>query len=408
MKTFIRRTSAALTVVAILMLLIGGSFVMLNYFYTVKGPLQETKTIAIPRGEGRLNIAARLEREGVIWNRWAFVLNHLGRNLLFEDRGDLKAGEYRFEPGARMSDVLRTVLSGRSFAYKVTFPEGFTSQQIVERLKQHESLTGEITQIPPEGSLLPSTYTYSAGTDRQSILDQMAAEQQDFLARVWEKRAEGLPFNSPQEALILASIVEKETGQSGERPHVASVFINRLKKGMRLQSDPTIIYGIVGGKGSLGRPIYKSDIRTTTPYNTYRINGLPPTPIANPGKAAILAVLNPLETNDLYFVADGTGGHTFSETLSEHNAAVRKWREIERQRRAAQEKAVSKPQTPPIAAADGSAALPLPTKADDSLREDSGREDSGEEVEEAAAPASPPPAEVGSVSRVPLPVRAPR
>jgi UPF0755 protein len=200
----------------------------------------------------------------------------------------------------------------------------------VNRLALDPKLKGDLPEMPEEGSLLPETYTFQLGATRQQIVDQMMAAQKKLLARVWESRQQGLPLKTPQELVILASIVEKETGVGSERPHVASVFINRLNKAMRLQSDPTIIYGIFGGKGKpAGRPIYKSEINKPTPYNTYVIDALPPTPIANPGKLALEAVANPLPTNDFYFVADGTGGHAFASTLDEHEANVRRWRVIE-------------------------------------------------------------------------------
>jgi UPF0755 protein len=193
--------------------------------------------------------------------------------------------------------------------------------------------------VPAEGTLLPDTLIVQPGTQRQDILDRLRADQQRFLQAAWEKRAPNLPVATPDEALILASIVEKETGKGDERERVAAVFVNRLRKKMRLQSDPTIIYGITLGAGPLGRPIYRSDIEQKTAYNTYQIDGLPPTPIANPGRKSIEAVLNPAQTNELYFVADGTGGHTFSETLKEHNAAVAQWRRIERETKAQREAA---------------------------------------------------------------------
>jgi UPF0755 protein len=188
--------------------------------------------------------------------------------------------------------------------------------------------------IPPEGTLLPDTYKVSTGTTRQELLERMRNEQEKFLEKMWAQRDPSVNLRSPEEAVIFASIVEKETGRGDERSRVAGVFHNRLKKSMRLQSDPTIIYGIVGGQGPLGRPILRSEIDAKTPYNTYQIDGLPPTPIANPGRAAIEATLNPAETTDLYFVADGTGGHAFAPTLAEHNKNVARWREIERKMRA--------------------------------------------------------------------------
>ena len=308
-----------------------GVFVLQHQFVAA-GPLADERTIIIPRGEGRLEIAARLEREGIIANRWSFIVNHLIHAGLVGERLDMKAGEFRLNAGASMKQVLNTLVKGRSVEYKITLPEGLTSEQIVARLQVDENLTGEILTIPPEGALLPDTYPYARGKERQALLDSMTKAQQSFLEGLWEKRQQDLPINNIEEAIILASIVEKETAVAEERALTAAVFMNRLRKGMRLQSDPTIIYGIVGGQGRLGRPIRKSEIQAKTPYNTYKINGLPPTPICNPGREAILAVLNPAATKALYFVADGTGGHTFSETLAQHNAAVARWRKIERNR----------------------------------------------------------------------------
>ena len=209
--------------------------------------------------------------------------------------------------------------------------EGVTSWQVVEALRAADFLTGEVAEIPAEGSLAPDTYLLEKGGDRNAILAQMASRQAAILAQEWEARPFGMPYETPEEALIMASIVEKETGQADERPQVASVFVNRLRQGMRLQTDPTVIYGVTNGQAVLDRGLRRSELDTPTPFNTYRIDGLPPTPIANPGRAAIRAALNPDETDYLYFVADGTGGHAFSRTLEEHNAAVARWREIERQ-----------------------------------------------------------------------------
>ena len=332
LSRWVRFVSSVLTGAVLILGVLGLGIFVLQHQFVAAGPLAEERTIIIPRGEGRLEIAARLEREGIIANRWTFIVNHLIHARLMGERLDMKAGEFRLEPGASMKHVLKTLVDGRSVEYKITLPEGLTSQQIVGRLQADENLTGEILTVPPEGSLLPDTYPYSRGQDRQAVLDAMAQAQQAFLDGLWEKRQPDLPINSLEEAVILASIVEKETGVAEERALTAAVFMNRLRKGMRLQSDPTIIYGIVGGQGRLGRPIRKSEIKEKTPYNTYRINGLPPTPICNPGRAAILAGLNPAATTALYFVADGTGGHAFSETLAQHNAAVARWRKIERKR----------------------------------------------------------------------------
>lgn len=301
--------------------------------FDAPGPLVDDTSVIINRGDGVREIAELLQREGVISEQIVFVAGIFLHNA----RNDLKAGEYLFPAHVSMSGALDLIREGRVVLHRVTIPEGLTSQQIVQRLTEEEHLTGEITDIPREGSLLPETYSFTRGAKRQDILLQMRRAQERILAEVWENRDPDLPLETPEELVILASIVEKETGQPEERSHVAGVFVNRLHQGMRLQSDPTIIYGIVGGQGSLGRPIRRSDIDETTPYNTYRIDGLPPTPIANPGTASLRAVGQPMETNDLFFVADGTGGHAFAETLEEHNENVARWRAIERERREAQE-----------------------------------------------------------------------
>jgi UPF0755 protein len=244
----------------------------------------------------------------------------------------LKHGEYLIKPHASVREIIDVLAEGKAVQYKVTIPEGLTSQQIVERLKAEQNLTGDIAAVPPEGSLFPETYGVEKGTTRAALLDRMKEKMQQFLAAAWEKRKPGLLLKTPQEAMAFASIVEKETGRPDERDRVAAVFMNRLRKGMRLQSDPTVIYGIVGGQGALGRPLTRADLDQKSTHNTYQIDGLPPTPICNPGRSAIEATLNPAATNDLYFVADGTGGHVFSDTLKEHNAAVSNWRKIERER----------------------------------------------------------------------------
>jgi UPF0755 protein len=243
--------------------------------------------------------------------------------------GSLRFGEYQFKQNASLREVRETIVEGRSILHSITIPEGLTSEQIVQRLKENEILVGDVNQIPPEGALLPDTYRFGRGFSRSQLLAQMEAGQRRLLTDIWARRSPDVPLKTPRDLVILASIVEKETGRSDERPRVASVFVNRLNRGMRLESDPTIIYGIVGGKGSLGRGILATEIRQATPYNTYVINGLPPGPIANPGRAAMEATANPAKTRDIFFVADGTGGHAFAETLEQHNRNVRRWRQIE-------------------------------------------------------------------------------
>ena len=308
-------------------------------FYWVKvqfdqpGPLATSTVFAVPKGEGVSAIADRLEHDGIIADRRVFMTSIL-YFMYVKGQGSLKAGEYEFSKYATMRDVLDTLVEGKSIEHKVTLAEGLTSYQIVQKLTAHPELHGKITEIPPEGSLLPDTYKFGRNDTRQDIIERMQAAQAKFLAKVWETRDEGIVVTTPEEARILASIVEKETGRADERRLIASVFQNRLRKNMRLQSDPTIIYGLVGGKGALDHPIQQEELDRDTQYNTYKINGLPPTPIANPGRAAIEAVLRPAKTNDLYFVADGTGGHVFAPTLEEHNKNVARWRKVEREIRA--------------------------------------------------------------------------
>lgn len=313
----------------------GGAFYWGSQQYLKEGPLEKSKKVVVPRGANLRDIGENLRRNKVIKSPlvfWASV-------RLQKKQNDLKAGEYLFERGTTMKQVVSKLVEGKALLYKVTIPEGLTSQQIVTLLRADEVLVGEIDEVPSEGELLPNTYSFGRGTNRQQIIDRMKSGQEAALKQIWERRIDGLPVKTPQELVVLASIVEKETGKADERPRVAGVFINRLNKGMRLQSDPTIIYGLFGGAGKpKGRPIYKSDIAKPTPYNTYVIDALPPGPIANPGLAAMEAVANPSVTNELYFVADGTGGHAFAETLKEHNNNVRRWRQIESERKAAAEK----------------------------------------------------------------------
>jgi peptidoglycan lytic transglycosylase G len=307
------------------------------YFVRVEfdrpGPLPVSTVLVVPKGEGATAIAERLERDGIIADRRIFMTSIL-YFMYLKGEGTLKAGEYQFDKNATMRQVLDTLVEGKSIQYRVTLPEGWTSAQIVKRLAAHPELNGEVPEVPPEGSLLPDTYSFGSKDTRKEIVQRMHRAQTKFLATMWEQRDPDIMVTTPEEALILASIVEKETGKADERPHIASVFHNRLKKRMRLQSDPTIIYGLFGGVRD--HPITQSDLERENPYNTYKIDGLPPTPIANPGRAAIEAVLKPAKTNDLYFVADGTGGHVFSATLAEHNRNVVKWRKIEREIRARQ------------------------------------------------------------------------
>lgn len=334
---FFRFINSSLTFVFIVLLLSGGLGLVLRMWFDQPGALANSTVAIIPKGEGVIEIAGRLERDGVISDRRVFVAQYYLARLyggLSGDKSAIKAGEYEIKKQASMRQVLDTLVEGRAILQKFTVPEGLTSLQIVERLRTDQNLTGDITQLPAEGTILPNTYRFSRGLPRQEILDRMLADHQKLIAELWEKRQPDLPIQNLQQAMVLASIIEKETGRGDERERVAAVFVNRLRKNMRLQSDPTIVYGLVGGQGPLGRSITRSDIDSKTPYNTYQIDGLPPGPICNPGRQAIEATLNPAKTNDLFFVADGSGGHVFTATLKDHNAAVQNWRKFEREQKA--------------------------------------------------------------------------
>ncbi|MGB0341842.1 MAG: endolytic transglycosylase MltG [Parvibaculales bacterium] len=294
--------------------------------FQAPGPHQESQRIIVPKGSGLGQVAAVLEARGLVHNSLIFRLAMRFRGSTLR----VQAGEYEVPARASMAQIARLLESGAVLLHDITIPEGLTSQQIIDLLMAMPVLVGAV-ELPPEGSLLPETYRVERGMTRAALVTKMQAAQTRLLADLWPKRLDALPLKTPQEAVILASIVEKETGLVSERKQVAAVFINRLNRNMRLQSDPTIIYGLVGGKGVLGRPIRRSEIRRETPYNTYRIKGLPPTPIANPGAAALAAVLQPADSDALYFVADGTGGHVFARDLAGHNRNVAKWRQIQRQ-----------------------------------------------------------------------------
>ena len=290
------------------------------------GPLAADKVVAITREDDGGPIADQLERAGVVESSlWFSVMT-----LLDGDRGALKRGEYAFKAGISARQVEALLMSGKVVLHSLTIPEGLTSDQVVERLRDNDVLVGEIKESPREGSILPETYKFARGETRQALLTVMAKAQTRAIDEIWAKRAPDLPIKSPGELVTLASIVEKETGKVDERPRVAGVFINRLRRHMKLESDPTIVYGLVFGKGTLGHSISKAELEEATPYNTYIISGLPPGPICNPGKAALEAVANPASSKDIFFVADGTGGHAFAETLDQHLKNVARWRQIEK------------------------------------------------------------------------------
>lgn len=308
---------------------VGAGIAVVSSQSRAPGPLASDRVLIIPKDSGLAEIADLLQQEGMIGHPWVFRVSA----LISGNWTKLKAGEYLFKARASQAEILDIIADGKVVEHSITIPEGLTSEQIVARLRDNDLLSGDIIQVPREGSILPDTYRIPRGFSRQAIIDRMARDQRAVLARIWERKPADLPIKTPQELVVLASIVEKETGRADERPRVAGVFINRLNRRMKLQSDPTIVYGIVGGKGTLGRSILRTEITQATPYNTYVIDGLPPGPIANPGRAAMEAVINHSRTKDLYFVADGSGGHAFAETLDQHNRNVGRWRQIEAVRR---------------------------------------------------------------------------
>ncbi|WP_170455696.1 endolytic transglycosylase MltG [Ruegeria arenilitoris] len=375
--------SNALTFLVVAMFLLGGLILWGQSQYKAEGPLDTAICLRVKGGSNMNKVSRDLEDQGAISSATIFRMA-----ADYTDKSQqLKAGSFLIPEGASMAEIIDEVTrSGASTCgteveyrigvtrtqtrvreldpatlnfvevasfvvgedevpeayqekrdqadtrYRVSLAEGVTSWQVVEGLKAVDALTGEVSEIPPEGMLAPDSYEISSGDERTALLQKMQDRQQERIARVWETRQDGLPLSSPEEMLILASIIEKETGIPEERGQVASVFVNRLKQGMKLQTDPTVIYGVTKGQGTLGRGLRRSELRRNTPWNTYLIDGLPPTPIANPGLASLQAAVAPDETDFVFFVADGTGGHAFAKTLQEHNRNVAKWREIEAER----------------------------------------------------------------------------
>ena len=375
--------SNALTLLIVLTFLVGGVILWGQSEYAAEGPLDEQICLRVERGSNMSRVSESLEKQGAISSGMLLRVGMDYAGLASQ----LKAGSYlvpaksspkeiadiitrggastcgteivyrigvtqlsnlvreldpatstyvekaKFDPASEEAPAEYVAVRDRADTrFRIAIAEGVTSWQIVEGLKRISMLEGEIAAVPAEGSLAPQSYEVSKGDKREALLAEMASRQAIILAAAWEGRVDGLPLASPEEALILASLIEKETGVAAERRQVASVFVNRLRKGMKLQTDPTVIYGITKGEGVLGRGLRRSELRAPTPYNTYVIDAMPPTPIANPGRASIEAALDPDSTDYIFFVADGTGGHTFSVTLAEHNRAVARWREIEAER----------------------------------------------------------------------------
>jgi UPF0755 protein len=327
---------------------LAGAAAIFGFFYFTSaiarpGPSTEPQAFVVEQGATGADIASALESEGLINDAFLFrIANRLsGGNAI-------QAGEYEIPAHASAQQIVEMMTSGDALQHAITFPEGITIRAAMKIIEESDVLTGDMPEAPPEGAILPDTYHVQRGMTRAALLQQMRDAHDAALAEIWEGRAPNLPLATPADLVNLASIVERETGVPSERPLVAAVFINRLRRPMRLETDPTIIYGVclrypdrcvdgrlVNAQGQR-RTIRQSEIALDTGYNTYRIDGLPPTPIANPGRAALEATARPAESNALFFVADGTGGHTFAATLAEHNANVARWREIEAERLAAE------------------------------------------------------------------------
>ncbi len=326
MGPFARRIGLVLVLLGVVFTAV---FVWAYAQFVRPGPLAAPKTVIVSRGAGLDDIATQLTAAGVLPDSLVF---RVGAWLLGRDKS-LRAGEYLFAVRISPRQAVALLQSGKTVVRRLTVAEGLTTTQVLAQLNRTEGLEGDLRSSSGEGTLLPETYHFSYGERRDAMVTRMRAALDETLARLWDSRAPGLPLKSPREALILASIVEKETALPEERSRIAAVFLNRLGKGMRLQSDPTVAYALTGGLGPLGRPLSRADLKTPSPFNTYLIDGLPPGPVCNPGRAAMAAVLNPVATEDFYFVADGTGGHVFARTLGEHNRNVVRWRKFQENQR---------------------------------------------------------------------------
>lgn len=380
--------NAIITLLLIAMIGAGGVYYYGRQVLEAPGPLKEDKIVNIPQRAGKRDIAETLNREGVTdVNPWVFIASVAA----LKASSDLKPGEYSFQKNASLREVIGTIVEGKVVQHSVTIPEGLTSEQIVARLSDNDIFTGSVRELPREGTLLPETYKFPRGAPREQVIQRMQQAHKRVLAEIWERRSQDIPVKTPEQLVTLASIVEKETGKPDERSRVAAVFANRLKQKIKLQSDPTIIYGLVGGKGTLGRPIKRSEITQPSPYNTYVIEGLPPGPISNPGRASLEATANPARTRDLYFVADGSGGHAFTETYDAHQKNVAKLRAMEKQiQNDTVEPAEDAP--PPAAAAPG-AATDTPTATTPARP--------NQQKKQPSRPAGPPPARQGAVQPSP-------
>jgi UPF0755 protein len=322
-----------LSVFSILIVLCAAGGAFWGYSEYVKpGPLQSDLAVVIPKGAGKIEIANLLQTRGVITQ--PLVFRAAVRTIAREK--SLRAGEFLFPKSASTKAVVGILQTGKTVVRRITVAEGLTVAEVMDRLYQTEGLEGDITTRVSEGTLLPETYHFSYGDSRDAMVLRMRTAMDKAFEELWNRRARNLPYETAADTLVMASIIEKETARADERARVAGVFVNRLRRGMRLQSDPTVVYGVTDGTGALGRPIQRSDLNNPHPYNTYIHKGLPPTPIANPGRSSIEAALNPAATDDLYFVADGEGGHAFARTLTEHNRNVARWRRLTKKQREAE------------------------------------------------------------------------
>jgi len=338
--------------IVLLVTVIGGALFLGNQMLTAPGPLDKTKTVVIPRGAGPATMTKVLQEEGVIDHAKLF------RVALVIDPSPkpIKAGEYEIPAHVSMQALVDLLQSGKVVQRRLTVPEGTTTAEVIELVRKTEALTGDITLDLKEGDLLPETYFYSRDDTRDGLLMRMKEAMEKTLDEAWRKRSPGLPLANRREALVLASMIEKETAIPAERAKVAAVFINRLRRRMRLESDPTVIYALTGGKGSFNRELTRADLQSTSPYNTYMVVGLPPGPICNPGRASIVAATTPARERLLYFVADGQGGHAFAMTMLEHNRNVERWRQIQRERQEQQS------QAPPPASPAAPQPAPAPAR----------------------------------------------
>jgi UPF0755 protein len=307
---------------AVVLAIAGGGAWYARHEYRAPGPLAEARAVVVPRGNTEA-IAAVLLREGVIDSALAFR----AAAALTARQGALRAAELEFPAHASLAVTLGVLRHGKPVEHKITIAEGLTAAAIAEELGASGFLSGPVP-VPPEGDVLPQTYEATLGTPRAAVLARAEAAMRAAVARIWAARAPDLPLTSPEQLVTLASIVERETAKPEERAHVAGVYINRLRQGMRLQADPTVAYAVSGGRTIDGAGITRADLATDSPYNTYRVTGLPPGPICSPGLASLEAAAHPMATGDLYFVADGTGGHAFAATLAEHERNVAKWRAL--------------------------------------------------------------------------------